>query len=51
MFTFEQTRSFFFTKERHFQSSDFKMFQLGGFTESEEVNRINKRQEDRAEVN
>ena len=34
-----------FTKERHFQSSDLKMFQHGGYRESEEVvNRTNKRQ-------
>ena len=33
-----------FTKERHFQSSDLKMLQHGGYTESEEVNRTNKRQ-------
>ena len=28
-----------FTKEQHFQSSDLKMLQHGGYTESEEVNR------------
>ena len=33
-----------FTKERHFQSSDFKMLQHGGYAESEKVNRTNKRQ-------
>ena len=33
-----------FTKERHFQSSDLKMLQHGGYTESEEVNRTNERQ-------
>ena len=33
-----------FTKELHSQSSDFKMLQHGGYTESEEVNRTNKRQ-------
>ena len=43
-FTFEQTRNFCLQKNDTFQSNDFKMLQHGGYTESEEVNRTNKRQ-------
>ena len=43
-FHFWADEQLLFTKERHFQSSDSKVLQHEGYTESEDVNRTNKRQ-------